>query len=59
MGLETIYRNNQAVGFLRRADFGFALNTSIGYGYINDPENPEQVINKKYVEVQYCTIMFL
>uniref|UniRef100_UPI00358DEC94 sarcosine dehydrogenase, mitochondrial n=1 Tax=Myxine glutinosa TaxID=7769 RepID=UPI00358DEC94 len=37
-GLEMIRRNGKAVGFLRRADFAFALGKSIGYGYIRDPD---------------------
>ncbi|OQR72837.1 glutathione S-transferase Mu 1-like [Tropilaelaps mercedesae] len=38
IGLEAIYRNDKPVGFLRRADFGFALNKSIGYGYVTHPD---------------------
>ncbi|KAK1155746.1 hypothetical protein AOXY_G26577 [Acipenser oxyrinchus oxyrinchus] len=37
-GLEAIFRNGKPVGHLRRADFGFAIDKTIGYGYIRDPE---------------------
>ncbi|XP_004714584.1 sarcosine dehydrogenase, mitochondrial [Echinops telfairi] len=36
-GLEAIWRNGQVVGHVRRADFGFALDKTIAYGYIRDP----------------------
>ncbi|XP_063288980.1 sarcosine dehydrogenase, mitochondrial isoform X1 [Pelobates fuscus] len=37
-GLEAIWRNGVAVGHIRRADFGFAINKTIAYGYIRNPE---------------------
>ncbi|XP_063000498.1 sarcosine dehydrogenase, mitochondrial [Elgaria multicarinata webbii] len=37
-GLEAIWRNNRAVGHIRRADFGHAINKTVAYGYIHDPE---------------------
>ncbi|XP_022697260.1 sarcosine dehydrogenase, mitochondrial-like isoform X2 [Varroa jacobsoni] len=42
VGMEAIYRNGCPVGFLRRANFGFALNQSIGYGYLIHPD-PEGI----------------
>ncbi|XP_006164328.1 sarcosine dehydrogenase, mitochondrial [Tupaia chinensis] len=36
-GLEAIWRNGQVVGHTRRADFGFAIDKTIAYGYICDP----------------------
>nr|XP_011722973.1 sarcosine dehydrogenase, mitochondrial isoform X2 [Macaca nemestrina] len=36
-GLEAIWRNGQVVGHVRRADFGFAIDKTIAYGYIHDP----------------------
>ena len=57
LGLETIYRDDKPVGFLRRGDFAFALNKSIGYGYISNPDDPDQIINKKFVEVIYSFIL--
>lgn len=37
-GLEAIWRNDRVVGFIRRADYAFALGKSIGYGYVTDPD---------------------
>lgn len=36
-GLEAIWRNGEVVGHIRRADFGFAIDKTIAYGYIRDP----------------------
>lgn len=36
-GLEAIWRNGRVVGHIRRADFGFAIDKTIAYGYIRDP----------------------
>jgi len=33
-GLEAIYRDGVAVGFLRRGDYGFTINKSLAFGYI-------------------------
>ena len=38
MGLEAIWRNDEVVGFIRRADFAFALDKSIAYGYVSRPD---------------------
>lgn len=37
-GLEAIYRNGVPVGHLRRADYGFYIGKTIGYGYIRNPD---------------------
>lgn len=37
-GMETIYRNGAPVGFLRRGEYAFALDKSIGYGYVTHPD---------------------
>uniref|UniRef100_A0A8D0HF58 Sarcosine dehydrogenase, mitochondrial n=1 Tax=Sphenodon punctatus TaxID=8508 RepID=A0A8D0HF58_SPHPU len=37
-GLEAIWRNGKVVGHIRRADFGFAINKTIAYGYIRNPD---------------------
>uniref|UniRef100_A0A3B4E3S7 Sarcosine dehydrogenase, mitochondrial n=1 Tax=Pygocentrus nattereri TaxID=42514 RepID=A0A3B4E3S7_PYGNA len=37
-GLEAIFHNGVPVGHLRRAEFGFAINKTIGYGYIRNPD---------------------
>ncbi|KAM9176625.1 sarcosine dehydrogenase, mitochondrial [Mergus octosetaceus] len=36
-GLEAIWRDGQVVGHIRRADFGFAIDKTIAYGYVRDP----------------------
>lgn len=47
-GLEAIWRDDQVVGFLRRGEFGFSLNCSIGFGYVRHPEG--KTVNKKYLQ---------
>lgn len=37
-GLEGIWRNGKVIGHIRRADFGYAINKTIAYGYIRNPE---------------------
>ncbi|KAG7498175.1 sarcosine dehydrogenase, mitochondrial [Solea senegalensis] len=37
-GLEAIFRNGVPVGQLRRSDYGFFIDKTIGYGYIRHPE---------------------
>ena len=37
-GLEAIYRDGVIIGYLRRGDYAFALDKSIGYGYVRHPE---------------------
>lgn len=37
-GLEAIFRNGVLVGHLRRSDFGFYINKTLGYGYIRNPD---------------------
>lgn len=34
-GLECIYRNGEPVGYLRRAEFGYSINKSIGQSYVH------------------------
>lgn len=34
-GLEGVYRNGEPVGHLRRAEFGYFINKSIGHSYIH------------------------
>lgn len=36
-GLEAIWRDGQAVGHVRRADFGFTIDKTLAYGYVRDP----------------------
>lgn len=37
-GLETIYRDGEVVGHLRRGDYGFYLQKPIGQGYLKRPD---------------------
>nr|XP_008122619.1 PREDICTED: sarcosine dehydrogenase, mitochondrial [Anolis carolinensis] len=52
-GLEAIWRNGKVVGHIRRADFGHAINKTIAYGYIRDPDGgpvtPDFVKSGKYM----------
>ncbi|XP_064457515.1 sarcosine dehydrogenase, mitochondrial-like [Ornithodoros turicata] len=36
-GLEAIWRDGHVVGFIRRAEFGFAMNRSLAVGYVGHP----------------------
>ena len=38
VGRETILRNGEPVGYLTSGGFGYTVGTSIGYGYIRNPE---------------------
>ncbi|KAL0275940.1 UNVERIFIED_CONTAM: hypothetical protein PYX00_003646 [Menopon gallinae] len=51
-GLETIWRNNEAVGFLRRGNYAFTLGTSLGQGYVQNP-NGEEVTEEFLVSGKY------
>lgn len=46
-GLEGVYRNGEAVGFLRRADYGYALRKSIGQAYVSRRDG--EIIDNDYV----------
>uniref|UniRef100_A0A3Q2PCC1 Sarcosine dehydrogenase, mitochondrial n=1 Tax=Fundulus heteroclitus TaxID=8078 RepID=A0A3Q2PCC1_FUNHE len=37
-GLEAIFRNGVPVGHLRRADYAFFIDKTLGYGYIRNPD---------------------
>ncbi|KAK7075104.1 hypothetical protein SK128_005196 [Halocaridina rubra] len=37
-GLEGIWRDGKPVGYIRRADYAFALGRSLGYGYVQHPD---------------------
>lgn len=52
LGMEVIRRNGEIVGYLRRADFAFALNKSLGYGYVKAPEGGK-VTNAYLKEGEY------
>lgn len=46
-GLEGVYRNGEAVGLLRRADFGHTINKSIGNAFIKRPDS--QIVTDDYL----------
>ncbi|KAF5294011.1 hypothetical protein FQA39_LY13565 [Lamprigera yunnana] len=70
-GNETIWRDDQIVGFLRRGDYGHYLKSSIGIGYVRHPEGalvtPEflssgqyeiEVMGKRYPATSYLESPF-
>jgi len=48
MGMEAIWRNDQVVGYLRRGEFGFSVDSSIGYGYVTRPD-PDAPVDDQYL----------
>ena len=52
-GLEAIWRNDEVVGYLRRADYGFSTKHSIGYGYVHS-QNGEPLTLKYLAEGDYA-----
>lgn len=46
--METIWRNGELVGYLRRGEYGFALECSIAQGYINHPNG--EVVTNEFIE---------
>jgi 4-methylaminobutanoate oxidase (formaldehyde-forming) len=38
LGRETIYRDDERVGWLTSAGFGYTIDRSIGYGYVRNPD---------------------
>uniref|UniRef100_A0A1Y1MDL9 Sarcosine dehydrogenase, mitochondrial n=1 Tax=Photinus pyralis TaxID=7054 RepID=A0A1Y1MDL9_PHOPY len=54
-GYETIWRDDQIVGYLRRAEYGYYLKSSIGTGYIRHPKNKkvtEEYLSKGQYEIE-------
>ena len=51
-GMEPIYRDGEWVGFLRTAGFGFSIDASVGYGWINPPDGAggEAMTSLKYLK---------
>lgn len=47
-GLEAIWRDDRVVGFLRRAEYGFTLKKSLGYGYVSRPDGLP--VTKEFLE---------
>ena len=58
VGLETIYRDGKPAGFLRRAEYGYAIDSTISYGYVSNLEKPDQTIDLKYVKVSWEIVVF-
>lgn len=52
-GMEAIWRNDQVVGYLRRADYGFSVGCSIGYGYVHSQSEKEPITTKYLMEGDY------
>ncbi len=51
LGRETIFRDGRQMGWLSSGGHGYTLGTSIGIGYVRDPENgvtPETVMSGSY-----------
>lgn len=53
-GLEAVYRDGVAVGFLRRADYAFSIDKSIGYGYIGHHDG--QPVTAEYIKTGQYSI---
>jgi sarcosine dehydrogenase len=47
-GLETIWRDDTSVGFLRRGDWGYNLNCSIGTGFVEHPKG--QILTDEFLK---------
>lgn len=52
-GLEAIWRNDKVVGYLRRAGYGFSVDSSIGYGYVESQNENESIDVKTLVNGEY------
>jgi len=46
LGRETIYRNDERVGWLTSGGYGYTLAQSIGYGYVRNPDG----VDREYLE---------
>ncbi|XP_067931861.1 sarcosine dehydrogenase, mitochondrial-like isoform X2 [Watersipora subatra] len=47
-GLETIYRDGEIVGYIRRAEYAFALDKVIAWGYVRNPNG--SAVQKDFIE---------
>lgn len=52
-GLETIFNKNEAVGFTRRGDYGFAIGKAIAHGYVSRPGTHLPVTNEYIMAGKY------
>jgi sarcosine dehydrogenase len=54
LGFECIRRNGQVVGHIRRGEFGYYVNKSLGYGYVSDPSG--DVVTNEFLQGGEYTI---
>ncbi|XP_063973708.1 sarcosine dehydrogenase, mitochondrial [Diachasmimorpha longicaudata] len=47
-GLEAVYRDDEIVGYLRRGDYSYVYNNSIGHAYISNPSSDK--VTKQFLE---------
>ncbi|KAK9875708.1 hypothetical protein WA026_009505 [Henosepilachna vigintioctopunctata] len=47
-GMETIWRDDQIVGYLRRGNYGYSLDCSIGIGYVRHPKG--KVVDDEFIK---------
>ncbi|KAK2582795.1 hypothetical protein KPH14_005056 [Odynerus spinipes] len=47
-GMETVYRDGQLVGYVRRAEYGYTYDNSIGHAYIRHPKG-QNITNEQTV----------
>ena len=56
MGRETIYRNNERVGWLTSGGYGYTVEKSIGYGYIRNADGVDaDYVNSGTYELEVAT----
>lgn len=53
-GLEAIFRNGVPVGHLRRSDYGFFIDKTIGYGYIRNPDGGVVKMRHTHTHANTC-----
>nr|XP_009857807.1 sarcosine dehydrogenase, mitochondrial-like isoform X1 [Ciona intestinalis] len=58
LGHEIIWRNNEIVGFLRAADYGYSLGTNIGYGYVKIPSVNDEIIKSGNYQIEIMGKMY-
>lgn len=56
-GLECIYRNGEIVGFVKRGEFGYTIDKSIGTAYIH--RNDKHPIDDEYLRTGVYEIELL
>uniref|UniRef100_A0A671WZX2 Sarcosine dehydrogenase n=1 Tax=Sparus aurata TaxID=8175 RepID=A0A671WZX2_SPAAU len=53
-GLEAVFRNGVPIGHLRRSDYGFFIDKTIGYGYIRHPDGG--VVSANFIKTGEFTL---